>query len=454
MRRRNTCALLVSAGLFFGSQGTGGAAPLRYRVSVGLEAAEVELLLPGGAARLAAGDDGAAAGITGVTPSRGRAVPEDGGFRLAGVGPGSTVRYRVSLARAAGTSFGSRQGDGVALPADALLLRPARLGDDGAEVTFSTAPGVFVSVPWIRAGDHHVLDRDALVEGGWVAVGKRPPVVRTVAGARLEIAVLGAAASADRFVRWVEEAARTVATVSGGAFPTKRAQVVVAALPGRERPVFGECQRAGGPSVILLVGRESTDATLGEDWMAPHELFHAGVPRIHPRTPWLAEGLATYFSAVARARAGKIDRTRLWRMLLAGARDADGDGSLGAASASLGRHHDYDRVYWGGAAVALLMDLSLRRAGVRGGLPARLEALRRATHDAMDVVTPEHALRILDGGLGVLGPILELHVAGAVSPRVALDTLWRPLGVSADGDGARLDDRAPLAPLRRAIDRR
>ncbi len=452
MRERNTCAILVATGLFFGPLGTGEAAPLRYLVHVGLEAADVELLLPEGAVRLAAGDDGAEAGISGLTPSRGRAVSEDGGFRLSGVGPGSTVRYRVALERAASTSFGGRLDDGVALPADALLLRPARLGDDGAEVTLTTAPGVFVSVPWVRAGARHVLDRDALVEGGWIAVGKRPPTLRTVAGARLEIAVLGAGPDADRFVRWVEEAARTVATVSGGAFPTRRAQVVVAALPGRERPVFGECQRAGGPSVILLVGRESTDATLAEDWMAPHELFHTGVPRIHPRTPWLAEGLATYFAAVARARAGKIDRARLWRMLLAGARDADGDGSLGTASATLGRHHDYDRVYWGGASVALLMDLALRRAGVSGGLPARLEALRRATHDAMDVVTPERALRALDGGLGVLGPLVERHVAGAVSPRVALDALWRPLGVSGDGDGARLDDRAPLAPLRRAID--
>ena len=455
MPKRNSCAILVAAALFFGPSGTapaGAASPLRYRIHVGAETADVALELPEGAVRLVAGDDGAGAGMEGVTASQGRAVPEGGAFRLSGVGAWATVRYRVSLERAAATSFGGRFADGVVLPADALLLRPARLGDGGAEITLSCAPGLFVSVPWTRAGARFVLDRDALVEGGWVAVGRHEPAVRSVAKARLEIAVLGGGARTERLVRWVEEAARTVATVSGGAFPTPRAQVIVAALPGRDRPVFGECQRAGGPSVILLVGQASDDATLDEDWMAPHELFHAGVPRIYPRTPWLAEGLATYFAAVARARAGKIDRPKLWRMLLSGARDADGEGSLGAASATLGRHHDYDRVYWGGAAIALLMDVALRRAGVGGGLAARLSVLRGATHGAMDVVTPGRALSVLDGGLRVLAPIVERNVAGGVSPRVTLDALWPALGVSAEGDAVRLDDRAPLAPLRRAID--
>ncbi len=451
---RNTCAIFVLAALFFGPSDTCRASVplLRYRVHVGAELAEVELVLPSGARRLVPGDDGAGLGIHAVTPSQGRAVPDDGGFLLSGVGRGATVRYRVSLERAAATSFGGRLDDGVILPADALLLRPARLAEDGAEVTITSAAGVFVSAPWLRSGDHFVLDHDALVEGGWIAVGGRPPVLRTTGKTRLEIAVVGAGARAERLVRWVEEAARAVATVSGGAFPTARAQVVVAALPGQKRPVFGECQRAGGPSVLLLVGRDTDDATLAEDWMAPHELFHVGVPRIYPRTPWLAEGLATYFAAVARARAGKIDRPRLWHMLMAGAKDADGDGSLGEASATLGRHHDYDRVYWGGASVALLIDLALRRAGVHGGLPARLTALRRATHDAMDVVTAERVLAALDGGTGVLGPIVARYVAGRVSPRVALDALWPALGVLDDGERARLDDRAPLAPLRRAID--
>ncbi|MDR3415734.1 MAG: hypothetical protein P4L83_06070 [Nevskia sp.] len=43
-------------------------------------------------------------------------------------------------------------------------------------------------------------------------------------------------------------------------------------------------------------------------------------------------------------------------------------------------------------------------------------------------------------------------MAGAPQPTAAdLDALWRQLGVSAEGEGVRLLDDAPLAAVRKAI---
>jgi predicted metalloprotease with PDZ domain len=98
--------------------------------------------------------------------------------------------------------------------------------------------------------------------------------------------------------------------------------------------------------------------------------------------PWLYEGLAAYHQEVLRARTGLLPEADAWRGLHQGferGRMGTRPGTdLGAASSDMLRRRSFMRVYWSGAAIALLADLELRRAGGGGrSLDLALFELRR-----------------------------------------------------------------------------
>jgi predicted metalloprotease with PDZ domain len=111
-----------------------------------------------------------------------------------------------------------------------------------------------------------------------------------------------------------------------------------------------------------------------------HELSHLLHPVIDGPDRWLSEGLASYYQNVLRARAGLRSAQWSWDALHAGfergIRGTARGRSLAEVSETMMRDHSFMRVYWSGAAIALLADVELRRrSGGAQSLDTALAAL-------------------------------------------------------------------------------
>ncbi|WP_211345382.1 hypothetical protein, partial [Marilutibacter aestuarii] len=162
---------------------------------------------------------------------------------------------------------------------------------------------------------------------------------------------------------WVDEVAAGI-PATFGRWPLERAWVRIVEIDSRDRsPVpWGQTQRGGAsPGVLLYVREDAGLAELRGDWTATHEFAHLFHPYLGREGRWLAEGLASYYQNVVRARAGMMAPREAWRELDAGFRRGERDTRAGPlASAARG---ETMRVYWAGAAFWLEADLALRRHG-------------------------------------------------------------------------------------------
>ncbi|HVY49528.1 MAG TPA: hypothetical protein VHB21_26730, partial [Minicystis sp.] len=278
--------------------------------------------------------------------------------------------------------------------------------------------------------------------------GFGPFEVRTVpvAGASIDVAITpgDTGVSRDRLVAWIAEEARAVAAYYGR-FPVPRALVLVRA---GDRGGVGEgaTMGEGGASIMLDVGRDTTEAELADDWILVHEMVHVAFPSV--LRPWAEEGLATYVEPIIRARAGLRDRDHVWRDLVLGLPK----GQPGPGDRGLDRTPTWGRTYWGGAAFWLLADVETRRRtnGARS-LDDALRAIVDAGGNVSVTWDLDRALRVGDRATGV--PVLE-ELRGQMGPapfHVDLDALFAKLGVSLRGRAVVYDDQAPLAWIRRAI---
>jgi hypothetical protein len=185
----------------------------------------------------------------------------------------------------------------------------------------------------------------------------------------VRIAVVPSADGVDQaaIVRWLMPVARILDAV-GGRFPREQVQVLVVPLPGVAAAVpWGQVTRGGGSAVHLFIGADASPADREADWTAHHEFAHLLHPWLGDRGRWLAEGLASYYQNVLRARAGAITADDAWSRLRAGfargraATPADA-GPLAQVSRDAVRGSTM-RVYWAGAAFWLETDRALRAGG-------------------------------------------------------------------------------------------
>jgi hypothetical protein len=215
---------------------------------------------------------------------------------------------------------------------------------------------------------------------------------------------------------------------------------------------FGTVQWSTPQSVALLVRDNATPPEMREDWVAVHELMHLTHPCFTPHTPWLSEGLATYYQMVARMRSGRRPRGRMWGRFRASARRGRreaGERSLSDLSEHLGETHAYRAVYWGGALLVLDLDVRIREASdgarsVDDALRALLVRGETASVDAFAAAVDAAA------GRPVYAACARRHLDGPALR--SGESLFERLGVVGAGDAARLTD-APLAEIRRRIGR-
>jgi hypothetical protein len=473
---------LLAAALALGSWGVGAGQP-DYRISADPELRALSVCacfpdrLP---ARLTAGDLDARQHLDSATLERGgrtrTLAAGDGGLVLPpGDGPGC-VRYRVDLRASLTDSWhglGGRGEDAVLVSPHLFLWTPPE-GLVGATLSFDLPPGMGLSAPWppVSEGDRTAagggesrfqIGRRPLDWDARVAIGRFDRFSITLPGGRLDVALLRGdpTAARERIEQWLRVNAEALALALDPAaprLPVARLQVLVVPLGRGGEPVpWGQVMRGGGDAVHLYIDQTRPQAEFLADWVLIHELSHL----LHPFTdgdgPWLYEGIASYYQTILPARAGWRDELDTWDALHAGFRrgikGSKPGQSLAQASRDMLRERGFLRVYWSGAAFALLADLELRRTsgGVRS-LDWALGELRRrfGPYDrhwrAREVVD---ALDRVSGGR-VFGELYRRWLPSDGFPD--LTEAYRRLGIEVvDDRRLRLHDDPHAAALRAAL---
>jgi predicted metalloprotease with PDZ domain len=371
-----------------------------------------------------------------------------------------TIRYALDLEAVASSCHrmdcARSIGGAILGPASTFLLRPEPTGDAIFRVRVGGGdPARFATGLRRDASDDYVFRARELGEASFTGFGSMRHGRLDVAGARLDIALLGAplAMGDAAAIGWVQESAACVARLFGR-FPVD-ATVFVVPVRGASEVVFGRVMSLAGASVALLFGDQTRAESAHDNWVVVHELFHLGCPSFVGEGRWLEEGLATYYEPILRERAGWLTEEDLWshfmREMPRGLRSV-GD------PPRLEDRDDIDSTYWGGALFALLADVRIRMAtGNARSLDDVVRAVLARAGDATHAARVADFFRVGDEATGT-HELTAVYESWALrGENVDLESLWKSLGVGSvqaphDGQGAvvlRAD--APQAAVRRAI---
>ena len=374
--------------------------------------------------------------------------------------PASGIRclsYAVSL-RAA-----ERDATRIVISPTLWMWRPRLAREDENLATFDLPAATSVFVPW------QMLDATAtryrLVaspeSGSATAVfGKFEQRSLRVAGADLRIVSLGTRddIELDEFLDWLRSTAANIELVYGR-LPNPHAAVLLRPASswawGDARPVrFGRVVRDGGEAVELLINPERPIAEYYQEWIPTHEFSHLLLPYLDDRQRWISEGFAQYYQNVLLARAGQYSAQQAWQKLVAGLErgrnSAPGLSPNEAARDST--RNSRMKVYWSGAALALIADVELRRrsSGTQS-LDTVLGALQGCclpsarTWSGIDLF---HKLdQLLDEPLFM--PLYSRYADADNFPDTG--PLLAQMGIVVAAGQIRLDDAAALAAVRNAI---
>lgn len=302
---------------------------------------------------------------------------------------GECLNYSADLGAIANANeqdVGWRLGDDLVCAPQLWLLRPDVQGDADAEVTVFLPPGWNISAPWheLKRTEESVVFRIPNTPADWsvaVAFGHFDEERIELPGGVLRLSILDGASAEEKkkLHDWLARVSRAVLSAYGR-LPLPDVQVLmipVGQLGLASRAVaafapravhFGQSIRGQGNALELLVDPRRPAAEFDDDWIAVHELSHLMHPYLGDRGSWVAEGLATYYQNILRARSGLLTPTQAWDRLQEGfSRGAanKGDGTLERAAANMHRSHTFQRIYWSGAAYWLTVDRDLRRASGR-----------------------------------------------------------------------------------------
>lgn len=356
---------------------------------------------------------------------------------------------------------------------DTWMLLP---DDDQTLITvdFRLPEGVNVSVPWQPQGpvvankslfadvvrdseatgyrlERYTFRNREISSKAVTAFGYFPKERIAVPGGELRLALLRTrhAPEAAKMRRWLSDAASNVSYAHGN-FPMKSTQVVV--VPVNERasePVpFGHVIRNGGEAVQFFVDTDwNLDAFLG-DWTATHEFSHLLMPYVQDR--WVSEGFASYYQNVLMARGKAYTPEKAWRKLYEGyGRGRQSAPGMSPRSANM-RNGGLMKMYWSGAALALIGDVQLRqRSNNTESLDTAMRKIRLCCLPSRRAYTDSEFFKLLDSKTSytVFSQLHKDYANAAGFPDVA--TLFRQLGV-VTGSRVRLVD-AELADIRDAI---
>ncbi len=371
------CALLVACGARQRPSAPSAGTSLRYEVALAPDLGSMTVKLCFTGAMFGALIPGRAEAaerlreLTWLSGAPGSRTLEAGRIPIARDQRAGCLRYRVDLHE--GGSLGAlvtRVGEHLVASPNVWLWRPARRPLKlNATLSLSLPAGLNASLPFVpnRAhghNDEYELPDSVFAFDSHAAFGRFQEIEGARDGIRAHGALLGELAGLDRAAaeRWLLDALR-IAAQSDGRFPAAALHVLAIPSGPGEEP-FGSIARGGGASVLMFVPSGFDGERLARDWVLPHELSHLLLPFVRSEDAWFAEGLATYYQEVTRARAGVISTDEALANIAQALRSAQHEGtgrSLCAESRAMHQTHAYRAVYWGGAATFLLADLALRR---------------------------------------------------------------------------------------------
>ena len=351
-----------------------------------------------------------------------------------------------------------RSGESLTFSDEAVLLRPDQLPSQSPsapiEVEFIVQSGVRVSAPWEKLpgpGIRYRLDAAQYDGGSYITVGRfRTLDPIRLANTLVEIELVGSPRASDGTLRtWIEQSVRLSAGFYRELMPSPL-HIVLVAVPGRrDLGIFGTVLRPLRPSLVIYFGGEAEQLSLHDDWVSTHEVFHVGNPMLRRKMPWFVEGFTTYYADVLRVRGGALSSEEAWSELWESMqRNCQPKGtSLATESEQLRQTFHYPRVYWGGACLALLLDVEIRiRSHGKRSLDDAMRELRaRSLTGRLD----EEAVI---AGLGRdITPALVRRYLNEQKALPLTETL-RSIGVEPLGPSrVRLRDEAPQASIRRAM---
>jgi len=247
-------------------------------------------------------------------------------------------------------------------------------------------------------------------------------------------------------MQWVKSAADAVATYYGR-YPVPHVRIQIIPVDGsgiRHGQTFGY----EGGLIKIRVGAQTPTAELGNDWMLTHEMVHLSFPSMADEHHWIEEGIAVYVEPIARIQAKQMNAEQMWADLV---RDMP-KGQPQTDDKGMDHTHTWGRTYWGGALFCFVADVEIRKQthnqkGLQDALRGVLNAGGDITHDW----ELSEAFRIGDRATGttVLSDLYTKWKNQAV--KVDLASMWRDLGIAAEGKSVRVAEDAPLAAVRRGI---
>lgn len=356
-----------------------------------------------------------------------------------------------------------RVGGAVLLDPTWLLAVPADAGIHTLELAFRLPQGFRLSAPAsvVAAPDNRWQTRITTrgwARGGRFALGRLTQFALTHGGATFAISVAGQAGRLPRaqYANWIGGIAAAL-SAHFGRFPVPFVQVVVVLTDAQAETVpWGEVVRAGGDGLLLFVDRTRSAAALADDWVAFHEFSHFLHPYFSRVDSWWAEGLASYYQNVLRAQTGGLAPRDSWRALHAGFErgraQTDGRTTLANASRAMRTQQKFMRVYWSGAAIALLGDVELRlRSGGRESLAAVLARFAACCLPASRQWTARAFMAKLDelSGMPVMAALMDAHLESAGFPDLA--PAYEVLGLRPQTGELRFVDGAANRRFREAL---
>jgi hypothetical protein len=200
--------------------------------------------------------------------------------------------------------------------------------------------------------------------------------------------------------------------------------------------------------IKIRVGEQAQAAELANDWMLTHEMVHLSFPSMADEHHWIEEGIAVYVEPIARIQAKQMSAEQMWADLV---RDMP-KGEPQEGDRGLDHTRSWGRTYWGGALFCFVADVEVRKQthnqkGLQDALRGILEAGGDITHDWELART----LKIGDQATGT-SVLSDLYAKWKDNPvQVDLASMWKELGIVAEGRSVRSVEDAPLAAVRRAI---
>jgi len=250
----------------------------------------------------------------------------------------------------------------------------------------------------------------------------------------------------EKIFDWIKASAKAVSTYYGR-FPVSSLRLLLVPVDGA-RVRGGTTWGYRGAAIRLPLGRDATEDDLRRDWVIVHEMVHTALPDLDDRYGWLSEGLAVYVEPIARVQAGDLTAREIWQAMM---RDMP-KGLPQAGDQGLDNTDTWGRKYWGGAMFCLFVDVEIRkRTGNKFGLQDAMRGVLAAGGNHEQDWSIERVLTTADKAVGV-DVLTRMHNAWGPKPVTPdLSSLWRDLGLQAQGESLEFDDTAPLAAIRKSI---